>query len=73
MSWNYRLVEQELFGETYYKLCEVYWNKKKEPFGYVPATIILDNLDEADWMVEKIKEGLAKPPVKLNQFVEDME
>lgn len=70
MSWNYRFVEQE---DKTLVLAEVYFNSKLEPYGWCNASVVLDDINDADTVFEMMKTAVFRPIVKLGDFVEDME
>lgn len=70
MTWNYQFVEQE---DKSFILAEVYYNSKREPFGWTRATLVVDRMDDAEDVFRMMETALYKPVVKLGDFVEDME
>lgn len=72
--WSYRFVEvDEPTGEKTLVLGEVYFNSKREPYGWCEAKVLGETLAECKLVMEMMQKALEAPIVKPGEFVEDME
>jgi len=63
MSWNHRILASEEGGEIYFKIHEVYYDKKGIPNGYTANSISVggEDLKSIEWTLNKMKECMDKP------------
>jgi len=63
MPWNYRILAHKNDGELYFKIHEVFYNKKMEATCYseCPAHIMSEDLKGISWVLLKMKECVKKP------------
>jgi hypothetical protein len=63
MSWNYRVLSEDFFGEPYLRIHEVYYNKKSrkgDAFALKAATVEGDNIEELRGILNKMIKALDK-------------
>lgn len=70
MSWNYRVIEHPRndWGELWYEVCEVYYNKDGEPMGYCRSTVGSETLDGVRENLTLLGQALSRPVLKLSDF-----
>jgi len=80
MTWSYRLVEfeEEPKQDTYWRICEVYYNDKGEPGAYCDgAKIHLQDTDGdpkkgAEEILERMRKDIQRPILKRSEITADM-
>ena len=62
MSWNYRVLGEDFFGEPYLRIHEVYYNQKSERVAstLMAATVEGDNIEELRDTLNKMLGALDK-------------
>lgn len=58
--WNYRIVRFLEAGENYYRIQEVYYDKKKRPYGYCEIAIDGEKPEDCIKDVAWIMAGITK-------------
>lgn len=63
MSWNYRLMAHEHKGEIYFKIHEVFYNKKLKPDSYTSDAVSVggDDLSGLIMTLSLMNDCLTKP------------
>jgi hypothetical protein len=63
MTWNYRILAFEYFDEVMLKICEVYYDKKGNPNGYIEdkGCSSTEGIKGLKWTLKKYNEALLKP------------
>jgi hypothetical protein len=70
MGWNHRILAQELEGETYCAIHEVYYDENGVPSGYTadPVWVLGSSLKDIKWALRRMTEATKKPILSINNF-----
>ena len=71
MSWNYRVLRKEdICGDAYYEIHEVYYDEVGEPNGYTmdPIAPVGDNIEDLRETLYKMLRDLDKPVLTEADF-----
>ena len=70
MTWNHRIIEHEDEDGKYYRIHEVYYDQGGELRSYAVggATVEGEDLEEIDWVLEKMAECTKKPTIPAADF-----
>ena len=66
--WNYRLVKDGPDDFSCLTVAEVYYNEDGEPYGWIDATIIGDDLKETKEVHRMMVEAFDKPILEAKAF-----
>ncbi len=75
MNWNHRILAHKKGEETYFEIHEVYYNKEGKPYSYTEkgVSIIGEDLEEVNWVLDKMKECVNKPILSADDFPKEYE
>ena len=68
--WNYRLVKDGPDDFQCLTVAEVYYNEDGEPYGWIDATIIGDDLKETKEVHRMMVEAFDKPILEAKEIIE---
>ena len=68
--WDYRLVKDGPDDFQCLTVAEVYYNEDGEPYGWIDATIIGDDLKETKEVHRMMAEAFDKPVLEANTIIE---
>ena len=68
--WNYRLIKDGSDDFPCLTISEVYYNEDGEPYGWIDATIIGDDLKETKEVHRMMVEAFDKPILEAKEIIE---
>ena len=68
--WNYRLIKDGPDDFQCLTVAEVYYNEDGEPYGWIDATIIGDDLKETKEVHRMMVEAFDKPILEAKTIIE---
>ena len=71
--WSYRIVEMEEEGEKYLAIGEVYFNSKREPYGFCQAEIDGQNIEELKEIHQMMLKAFEYPIIRKTDLTDDLE
>ena len=68
-TWNHRVVDMtaENDGETLFAIREVFYRNGR-PVGHGEPSMVSENMEGLEWLVDEIKDALRQPMLKPEDF-----